>query len=205
LVPIFDLAQANEELANMETESYFPCCGKSICSGCLHSFRESGNNEKCPFCNTDRGKTEEEEVGELMRRVEANDAASINLLGNSYENGLLGLQQDQTRAIELYVRAADLGFNKAHCNLGNVYHEGGDLKKAKFHYEAAAMAGHEDTRNNLGYIEFESRNMERAMKHWKIGASAGGYTAMHHLRICFKNATIHRIKFGSLQQFLCRI
>jgi TPR repeat protein len=94
--------------------------------------------------------------------------------------------------MELYARAADFGNSQAHHHLANIYHDGGNLKKAKFHYEAAAMAGHEDTRNNLGYIEFESRNMERAMKHWKIGASAGGYTAMHHLRICFKNGLVSR-------------
>jgi TPR repeat protein len=34
------------------------------------------------------------------------------------------------------------------------------LKKAKFHYKAAAMAGHEGARYNLGCMEAESRNME---------------------------------------------
>jgi hypothetical protein len=43
----------HEELANMATEVYYPCCGKNICRGCVHSFRESGNM-KCLFCNSDR-------------------------------------------------------------------------------------------------------------------------------------------------------
>ena len=43
--------------------------------------------------------------------------------------------------MDLYARAAELGCSKAHSNLADIYHEGGDLKKAKFHNVAAAMAG----------------------------------------------------------------
>ena len=121
-----------------------------------------------------------------MKRVEANDAGAIYMLAGSCYQGLNGIQQDQTKAMELYARATDLGFNKAHCQLGEIYHEGGDLKKAKFHYEAAAMAGHEDARNNLGAMESKSGNIERAKKHGTIAASAGNYIAMHALITFFK-------------------
>ena len=161
-VPINDFAMANEELARIDMEGYYTCCGKSICAGCVHSCRESGNDGKCPFCNAG-GKTDEERLGEVMKRVEANDAASIYVLANSYQHGALGVQQDQTRVIELYVRAADLGCSKAHYSLGKIYHDGGALKKAKFHVEAAAMAGHEGARYNLGVMECNSGNIERAL------------------------------------------
>jgi TPR repeat protein len=82
-------------------------------------------------------------VGEVMRRAEANDAASIGVLANYYEYGSLGFQQDHAKAKELYTRAAELGCSKAHSFLGDISYQGGDLKKPKFHYEAAAMAGHE--------------------------------------------------------------
>jgi TPR repeat protein len=62
---------------------------------------------------------------------------------NYYDHGCNGLHQDPAKAIELYARAADLGCIQAHHCLAGIYHEGGDLKKAKFHYEAAAMAGQE--------------------------------------------------------------
>ena len=75
------------------------------------------------------------------------------MLASCYYRGQLGFQQDQTNAIELYVRAANLGYSKAHYNMACLYHEGGDLKKAKFHFEAAAMAGNEEARCNLGIIE----------------------------------------------------
>jgi TPR repeat protein len=187
-VPIKDFSEANVELAKMYTEVFYPCCGKTMCQGCNYSLYESGNDDKCPFCNTDRSnKTDEEKVGELMRRVEANDAASIWQLAAYYSQGREGFDQDQTRAVELYIRAADLGYKKAHSLLADKYHEGGNLKKAKFHYEAAAMAGHEVARFNLGAMEYNAGNMERAIKHWTIGASAGCFRAMQYLKIGFGN------------------
>jgi TPR repeat protein len=198
-VPIYDFAMTNEEFATQSTELYYPCCGKIICGGCIHSFRESGNNGKCPFCNFDRdGKTDGELVEERTKRVEANDPASNFILGDSYYHGLNGIQQDHTKAMEFYARAAELGYSKAHYCLGNIYDLGGDLKKAKFHFEAAAMAGNEVARYNIGCIEAESGNMERAIKHWKIAASAGHYDAMHQLRTFFEEGAISRESIDSI-------
>ena len=133
---------------------------------------------------SERGnKTDEDQVEEVLKRVEANDPASICLLANFYDRGEGGLQQDQVKAIELFTRSAELGFSKAHYLLGGIYHEGGDMKKAKFHFEAAAMAGNEEARYNLGIMDEESENMERAAKDC---CSAGNYRAMHHLRKSFE-------------------
>jgi TPR repeat protein len=105
------------------------------------------------------GKTDEEEIEELMKRVEVNDAAAICVLAHCYFTGLNGVQQDQVKAMELYARAADLGYSKAHYNLANIY-GGGGSKKAKLHYEAASMAGNVAARCNIGTIEAQSENME---------------------------------------------
>ena len=196
-VPINDFAIANQELAYEVMAEYYPCCGKKICKGCIYSFYESGNAGKCPFCNSDRSnKTEEELVAEMMKRVEANDAASMKVLAGSYYQGLNGFQQDQTKAIELFTKSAELGNSEAHRALGN-YHEGGDMKKVKFHLEAAAMLGHENSRCNLGIIEAQSGNMERAFKHWAIAASAGEYTAMGHLRTFFEQGNVSKESINS--------
>jgi TPR repeat protein len=179
-------------------KQYYECCGKSICKGCVHSFRESGNDDKCPFCNSNRvGTTDEEDVEEIMKRVEANDAASIFVLAANYYQGRAGLQQDLTKAMELYAKSAELGCSMAHNQLGGIYDEGGNLKKAKFHWEAAAMAGHEVARCNLGTVEYNSGNMERAIKHWTIAAPAGCYHAMHHLRIAFEKGQLSRESIDS--------
>jgi tetratricopeptide (TPR) repeat protein len=196
-VPIYDFAEANEGLKKT-MDAYYPCCGKSICKGCDYSFDQSGNDNKCPFCNADQCKTDEEMADQIMKRVEANDPASIYMLANSYERGLHGVQQDCTKAIELYAKAANLGHSDARWNLANIYRQGGDLKKAKFHCEAAAMAGHEIARCSLGIVEANSGNMEQAIKHWTIAASAGNYTAMHHLRIGFEEGAISRKSMDSI-------
>jgi tetratricopeptide (TPR) repeat protein len=196
-VPIYDFAIAHQELLDEETEQYFPCCGKSLCGGCIYSYRKSANIGKCPFCNADRDKTDEEIVAELRKRVEANDPASMYVLANYYDYGCNGLQQDYARAIELYARSANLGFSKAHNNLAGVYHEGGNLKKAKFHFEAAAMAGHEVARFNIGTMEAKSGNTERAIKHWKIAAPAGCYQSMHALMTLFEEGAISRESIDS--------
>jgi TPR repeat protein len=198
-VPIKDFAIAHDMLANMATEVYYECCGKSICVGCIHSFGTSGNMGKCPFCNSERmGKTDEENIQELFNRVEVNDAGAMTALGCYYSNGHLGLSQDGKKAIELWKQAAELGSSKAHFQLGTFNDEGGDLKKAKFHYEAAAMAGHEGARYNLGCMEAESGNMGRAVKHWMIAASAGCFHAMDNLLIALEDREVSRESIDSI-------
>jgi TPR repeat protein len=189
-VPIYDYAVANEELANKATEVYYEW---SICRGCAYSFCESGNYKNCPYCKAERiGKTDDEKVDELKKRVEANDAVSMYVFGNYHFHGQLGLLQDQNKAMELWTQAAALGSSKAHYNLALIYKRGGDFKEAKFHLEAAAMAGHEAARCNLGTSEAQSGNMERALKHMTIAASAGHYDAMDNLLIAFKQGLVSR-------------
>jgi len=196
-IPINDYAEANVELANKDTETYYSCCGKSFCGGCSHSISKSGNNGTCVFCKGVNNRTEEEKIEELMKRVEVNDAGAMYVLGNNYHHGGLGLQQDREKAIELWIRAAALGSSKAHFHLGVYYHAEGDSKKSKFHYEAAAMAGNENARSNLGTMEAMSRNMGRAEKHWTIAASAGEYNAMHNLLIAFNQGSTSRATIDS--------
>jgi len=128
----------------------------------------------------------------MMKRVEANDAGSVYVLGRYYHHGDHGLQQDRAKAKELCTRAAELGSSQAHYHLGVEYKLGGDMKKAKFHYEAAAMAGNEWARSKLGCMEGRSRNIERAEKHWVIAASAGEYDAMHTLTKNFEQGWVSR-------------
>jgi len=113
------------------------------------------------------------------------------------------LLQDVKKAMELWKQALALGSSKAHSCLAEAYrHELGDLKKAQFHYEAAAMAGHEVDRYNVGYLEGkygcrDRADRDRAVKHWTIAASAGHYTATHFLREFFQRGAISRESIDS--------
>jgi TPR repeat protein len=88
-------------------------------------------------------------------------------------------------------KAAKLGSSDAHYHLGDIYSQGGDLKKTKF------LAGHEVARYNLACVEYNSGNIERALNHWIIAASAGGYHAMHALRISFEQGHVSRDSMDS--------
>jgi hypothetical protein len=58
----------------------------------VYSFRKSGNDNKCPFCNSDQADiTDEEEAAQIMKRVEANDAGAIYEMGAYYHQGRGGL------------------------------------------------------------------------------------------------------------------
>ena len=107
-------------------------------------------------------KTDEENVEQILMRVEANDPASICKLAAYYYH----------RLWNFYAKApAELGFTKAHYSMGNIYNIRGDLKKAKVHYEAAAMAGHELALSTLVETnELHSGNTTRAIKIGQLAA-----------------------------------
>jgi TPR repeat protein len=120
-------------------------------------------------------------VEEIMKRVEANDAIAMGMLSSYYNHGQIGLQQDHNKAFELWTQSADLGCSKAHINLSDEYCDLRDMKKAKFHLEAAAMAGHEGARSNIGHLEFlQFNNTDQAIKHWIIAASTGDWGLQGH-------------------------
>jgi TPR repeat protein len=99
--------------------------------------------------------------------------------------------------VELWKKAAELGSSQAHFQLGVYFHEGGDIKKEKFHLEVAAMAGNEEARYNRGCTEFESGDRERAVKHWTIAASAGSFSAMNNLIFAFNQGLTNRESIDS--------
>ena len=84
-----------------------------------------------------------------------------------------------------------------HYYLGAYYHEGRDLKKAKFHYEAAAMAGHEGARCNIGAIEFESGNktLDYCCVIWELGIIMPW--TMDALRTYFERGLVSRESIDS--------
>ena len=96
--------------------------------------------------------TTEEHVEKLMKRVGRPMMPLQFVLGDHYYfKGLNSFRTDHTqRQSNSFTRAGDLGLSKGHYQLADVYRQKGDMKKAKFYLEAAAMAGNEMARCNLG-------------------------------------------------------
>ena len=162
------------------------CCMKKVCNGCVVAARKRGMRD-CPFCRApapDKSRA----LAMVRKRVDAGDPLAICHLATKYQFGHSRLERDVTRAVQLYERAAELGVNDSHFNLGCLYDEGAnvekDMAKAFRHYEAAAMCGHVFARYNLGGMEYDARNYDLALQHWMISANMGHekslYKVKHH-------------------------
>ena len=195
---------------------YMACCGKIICSGCVHAFQSRVTKKEhdiCPFCRTPPPKSDEECLKRLEKRMELNDAQSFYNLGCRYSNGRLGLPQDYAKALELWHRAGELGCAVSYSCIGNAYDNGRgvdvDKKKAIHYWELAAMKGHASARNNIGVDEANSGNMERALKHWVIAVENGNIDSLKNIKQCYVNEHIEKEEYAkalrSYQAFLDEI
>ncbi len=165
--------------------SFWPCCSRNICNGCVCANYLSNKNNKtkvwrsCPFCRTTA--SDEAETSAMMKRVKANDPAALREMGiKIYREG------DHDKAFEYYTKAAELGDVESHYWLGYMYAWEGDVverdeEKAVYHWEKAAIGGHHVARWNLGCVEHENGNMERAVKHLIIAANLGCEDSMKDL------------------------
>lgn len=160
---------------------YHSCCGKVICTGCLVAAEveiDKGKmKELCAFCRVAPISLDNEEINRYKKRMKLNDSGAFFMLGGAYARAELGLQEDMSKTLELWNKAADLGSLKAHYSIGIMYNIGDgverDLDKAIHHWKLAAMGGHEMARQHLGMAEIQSGNIDRAMKHFMIAARSG--------------------------------
>jgi len=157
---------------------FYSCCGKRICCGCIYAMDKNTNaTSLCPFCRVPSPTPGEEVVKCAMKRVDACDAVATRFVGSYYHNGMYGLPQDDTKALELWHRAAELGHTAAYFKIGCNYVNGQgvdrDMKKAEHYYELAAMGGDIDSRLLLGALEQNAGNTNRAIKHYMIGVRGG--------------------------------
>ena len=118
--------------------------------------------------------------------MESNDAIGFYNYGCMYTNGDNGCQQNRAKAIELWHRAAELGYSMAYGNIGYAYKMGrgvvADKKKATRYFELAAMGGSIAARNHLGVEEAELGNWNRALKHYMIAAKDGRTESLENIK-----------------------
>ena len=69
-------------LPSLHTGSkYQTCCGKIICSGCIHAVNKMDPDRKCPFCRVPLPESEGEMIARIKKRVEMDDANPIGAFG----------------------------------------------------------------------------------------------------------------------------
>ena len=167
------------------------CCGKLICKGCIHEMKKGGK-EICAFCRSPSPTSDEDRVKRVTKLIGNGNAKAFNTLAGYYAHGREGLSQNWAKAIELWLRAGELGCASSYHNLGLVYYNGeGDVevdkKKAKHYYELAAMKGCVSARYGAGVIEGQAGYILRAKKHFIIAAKAGHEGSLDMVKKGFMN------------------
>ena len=187
------------QLPSLDTgRRYQTCCGKVICSGCSHAplYDNQGNeidNEKCPFCRTPAPKSKEEMIEREKKRVVLDDPIAIHNQGSNYREGKNGFPQDHIKALELFHRAAELGYAAGYNSIGYCYDYGYgygvqvDKKKANHYYELTAMRGNERARHNIGNNEYREGNIIRALRHYKIAVRSGEAESLKIIKEIYKD------------------
>ena len=168
--------------------SYMSCCGKTICTGCLYAGAMVGDDQLCPFCRVP-APTSEELVKRVKTRMDVGDAEAMYELGCCYSKGKHGLPQDDTKAIDLWHQAGELGCATAYYNIAFVYLYGRGVErdeiKSKYYCELAAMRGDVSSRYNLGIFEKRDGNIGRALKHFMIAAGDGSELSLKQIKQLF--------------------
>ena len=163
-----------------QKRGFWACCSKLICDGCEYAHHVQNGSKTCPFCREPVAADEEEGIKRMMERIKANDPAAMREMGTRRYN-----KGDHDIAIEYWTKAAELGDEEAHNQLGCTYGKGEgvakDDEKAVYHYEMAAMDGHHVARYNLACYELRNGNAERAVRHFIIAAKLGYEKSMKEL------------------------
>ena len=161
--------------------TFSPCCGKVICTGCIVAMDEEargrGKVDICAFCRVTYPRSAAENIKRMQKLMEADNANAFYRMAGIYGNGYHGIPQDYRKAIELWLRAGELGCTAAYLNLGICYYNGWgvevDKKKAIHYWELGAMNGDVYARHYLGCEELEAGNYHQAYKHIILSANTG--------------------------------
>eukprot|EP00956_Cyclotella_meneghiniana_P016618 scaffold26333_cov56-Cyclotella_meneghiniana.AAC.1 len=177
----------------------FPCCGKIICRGCDYALFIEGNETSCPFCRSTLSNNGEDCVNLLRKRVERNDPAAMFELGTCYFTGELGVSIDQSKGLELWLRAGELGLATAYMNIGLIYKQGrgveNDETKSKYYYELAAIGGNVRARHHLGWLEAVANNVERAIRHYMIAAECGNLNSVMNIEEFYHHGLVTKNEY----------
>ena len=177
-------------------QTYFACCGKTICCACDHQHQMKSEGEQtCAFCRTAAPRSDEEAMASLRKRVELKDPDALQNMAMDYGDGSYGLPVDQAKCIDLLRQSADLGFPSAQYQLG-VFYCTGDMgleqneEEGIKYYKEAAEHGHLFARDNLGRTECGNGNLIAAMHHFRSSAAGGFRNSMESLITCFENGAL---------------
>ena len=184
---------------DLNETSFNPCCGKTICFGCIYKnmLREKTNGDPskiglCAFCRQPiiHDKNYIKRIRKLMKN---NNPESYLHMAERYRSGK-GVLQSDTKSVEMYIRAAELGNANAFGYIGDDYRKGvvveQSASKSLEFFELSAKKGSIQARRELARFHGVNGDMQVCMKHLKVIASAGDQDAMGDLMRAYKEKLI---------------
>jgi TPR repeat protein len=134
----------------------------------------------------------------LRKRADANDPWAMYNLGCAYFDGNI-VPQDDKKAVELWMRAGELGCALAHNKVAIAYHDGCgvevDMTQAVHHYKQAAIGGIAEARHELGCLVQKSGDKKTAVRHWLISAGDGNEFSLAMIKDCYRRGLVTKDKF----------
>jgi TPR repeat protein len=192
-------------------QAYWSCCGKIICGGCVYADSTQNRYGACPFCRAPRPNFSDAFL-RLNKRLEVNDPEAFYNIGLLYDYGEGSVVRDKSKALEYYIRGAELGSAMALSVVARAYYVGcddaiaKDEKKARHYYELAAMKGNNQSRCHLGVEEAKDGKYDKALKHWLISCGRGHHASLENIKHLFMNGNATKEDYGkalrSYQQYI---
>ena len=134
-----------------------------------------------------------------------NNAEAVLRVGNNYSRGQ-GVPRDETRALQYYQRAAELGSAVAMDNVGTYYAMGRgvaiDKVRAIAWYRRAVAHGYVPAMNNLGVLysaQIQGKpDYCQALEWFKKSAEGGNATGMWHLGQAYQQGLCPQVRSTKL-------
>lgn len=174
------------------------CCGKNICHGCFYKtsmieLEKNGNivEQKCAFCCLPMMNKESKNMIKCLKRLmKKNNPIAFVQMATRYREGD-GVFQSDTRALEMLIKAAELGHVDAYGMIGVYYREGWvvevDHYKMLAYYEVAAKKGSIPAHQELASLQERKGNRDKSIKHCIVAAGAGDQPAMDILMKMYRD------------------
>ena len=184
------------------------CCGKKICRGCIHkhyltlkaksdakgdlvkNLSDLAKLGLCAFCRQPVVIKDNGKIKQLKKLMKKNNTQAFMMMADQYNEGQ-GVIQSNTRAVEMYIRAAELGDADAYGNIGLAYELGDaveqNISKSLEFYEVSAKKGSIVSHKHLASFLGNKGDILESIQHLKITACAGDKHSMDYLMEVYKD------------------